>query len=725
MQAVIALCHFCENHGPRVVMTCQPMRDFGEKDICTPSTSLGPSTSNSPPGPIVPLIKLDGENEPIDQRLVDRPKAVGNEDTAYPHYGNCTKHTIDTEDRCSACSSFRNGPCLLSNDHQTQTSYVSTEVALQDRVYERVKNACMRSLSCEVSAASTKSPVPPPSTTRHNTPRKWHPDVIHEEPMQGTRIPPSAAVLQEPNDDGIFEQPAAEEADGCVIFGDTDNGYCFAYTFRLADAKARGFYRLFSLIVVSNDLTFLTNNFEYFKQSLGGIKNELQRLAQDVFTREIDVGEKLTEDDIHKPEYQKLVGKMPSWYRRKIAIDTDRNLTVVTANEQIWVLLHRLMMWTLRSPTLACRDQVMEGKPTQDMMVLMELDESAIVELELRQPNQHQLVHLPRYSISFVSIYSKMCIASNNGSVASPNQEEMVAVDGQRQIIVEIQNMPPSFMMRVHNEKTETAIATEPDDFEGVENEKMAGKVSMAQLANLKTIAYQLQSCGESGDLETMLYHIVTGGQVAVVSREKMYCRQFLLAISNLLPIGCIKLATYKEHYLPEYSTRFNLIGGPLNMDLPLDFADVMIFRVTPRDPASTDYEKSSLADCVIDVRRRPEKEGWNGMLPQIAKRYRDLLLDADVRDTVLETVLRTTREGWMHKAKICFQMKNQLPASEMFKHITGVYPEDHQVVLYWTAGLSNAYKQHVLATIQQSQASVAAAAAAAALAVSRSATAR
>lgn len=25
---------------------------------------------------------------------------------------------------------------------------------------------------------------------------------------------------------------AAEEADGCVIFGDIENGFCFAYTFR-------------------------------------------------------------------------------------------------------------------------------------------------------------------------------------------------------------------------------------------------------------------------------------------------------------------------------------------------------------------------------------------------------------------------------------------------------------------------------------------------------------
>lgn len=61
------------------------------------------------------------------------------------------------------------------------------QVALQDRVYERVKNACLRSLSCEVSAASKKNPVqpPPPPLSRSTTPRKIHPYVIHEEPLHG------------------------------------------------------------------------------------------------------------------------------------------------------------------------------------------------------------------------------------------------------------------------------------------------------------------------------------------------------------------------------------------------------------------------------------------------------------------------------------------------------------------------------------------------------------
>uniref|UniRef100_A0A1I7TV80 Folliculin n=2 Tax=Caenorhabditis tropicalis TaxID=1561998 RepID=A0A1I7TV80_9PELO len=608
-------------------MTCQPMRDFEEKDASSTtssaSTSLGPSTSSSPPGPIIPLIKLEG-----DYVEFERSRLNSEDGTTYPHYGNCTKYTIDTEDRCSACTSFRNGPCLLSNDHQTRTSYISSEVALQDKVYERVKSACMRSLSCEVSAAMKKnlSSSQPVTLSRLCTPRKWHPQVIHEEPINeisGTRIPPSSAVLQEPNEDGVFEQPAAEEADGCLIFGDVDNGYCFAFVFRLADAKARGFYRLFSLIVVSNDLTFLTTNHDYLKTTLGGIKTELQKMAQDVFNKEIDTGEKLTEDDIHKPEYQKLVGKMPSWYRRKIAIETDRNLSVVTASEEIWVQLHRHMMWTLRSPTIACRDQVMEGKPTQDMMVLMELDESQIVELELRHPNQHLLL-----------------------------------------------------------------------------------QVSMSQLCNLKIIANYLYNCSEPGDLDLLICHVVTGGQVVVECREKEYSRQFLLAISNLLPIGCIKLATYKEHYMPEYSHQFNLIGGPHNMDVPLDVPDVMVIRVLPRDLQD---DQTSLANCIIEVRRRPEREGTNGQLPQIVKRFHDVLVKLKIPDSVLESVLRNTREGWMLKAKICFQMKNQLPESEVFKYITGVNVEDRDVVMFWTAGLSDAYKQHVLTTISQSRAALAA----------------
>lgn len=143
-------------------------------------------------------------------------------------------------------------------------------------------------------------------------------------------------------------------------------------------------------------------------------------------------------------------------------------------------------------------------------------------------------------------------------------------------------------------------------------------------------------------------------------------------------------------------------------MDIPLEVSDVMVFRVSPRDVSIVDIEQMSLVNCVIEVRRRPENDGSNGPLPRIVNRYRDLLLDSDVTDTILETALRTTREGWMLKAKICYQMTKQLSHPQVFEHITGCGVEDQQVVSYWTAGLSNAYKLHVLTSIQQSQTSTA-----------------
>lgn len=37
---------------------------------------------------------------------------------------------LDEEERCEACSSFETGLGILSNDHEAETSYVTTQVNL-------------------------------------------------------------------------------------------------------------------------------------------------------------------------------------------------------------------------------------------------------------------------------------------------------------------------------------------------------------------------------------------------------------------------------------------------------------------------------------------------------------------------------------------------------------------------------------------------------------------
>ncbi|KAL6736060.1 hypothetical protein Aduo_006450 [Ancylostoma duodenale] len=301
MQAVIALCHFCENHGPRVMMITQPMRSV---PLATSSMSLSSSICQVP------------------DRDTDRPI----------YYGDCTPEILeDPEERCNACTSFGNinQPCLLSNDHENKTSYISTQIPLKERVYERVRNACLRSLSCEISAPhkGTTSPL----KQVHQTP----PIRVNTLRRDGTAK------------EGLDES-GGTDVDGPVFFGDSDNGYCFSLTFRLQDSKARGFLRLYSFIVVSNDMTYIINNYEFFLQALTAVKEKLQSMAAATFESEMD------QDDAMGPQYASMAGRLPTgWFRpndrnrRRVAIDTKRNLQTITGDDAIWNRLHRGLMGIL------------------------------------------------------------------------------------------------------------------------------------------------------------------------------------------------------------------------------------------------------------------------------------------------------------------------------------------------------------------------------------------
>ncbi|EYC01600.1 hypothetical protein Y032_0105g3647, partial [Ancylostoma ceylanicum] len=251
---------------------------------------------------------------------------VPDRDTDRPiYYGDCTPEILeDPEERCNACTSFGNinQPCLLSNDHENKTSYISTQIPLKERVYERVRNACLRSLSCEISAPhkGTTSPL-----------KQVHPTP----PIRVNALRRDGTAKEGSDESG------GTDVDGPVFFGDSDNGYCFSLTFRLQDSKARGFLRLYSFIVVSNDMTYIINNYEFFLQALTAVKEKLQSMAAATFESEMD------QDDAMGPQYASMAGRLPAgWFRpsdrnrRRVAIDTKRNLQTITGDDAIWNRLH-------------------------------------------------------------------------------------------------------------------------------------------------------------------------------------------------------------------------------------------------------------------------------------------------------------------------------------------------------------------------------------------------
>ncbi|XP_066990996.2 triokinase/FMN cyclase, partial [Anabrus simplex] len=187
MNAVIAMCHFCELHGPSILFTTQAFHDSEA---------------------------VDGE----------RRKS---------HYGNLdglkSRVKGNTTDACEACQSLNNKHLgYISNDHEGRITYLSTQQPVETDVATMVRQACFRSLSCEVS-------------------------------------------------------PGKE---GPVFFGDDVRGHVASHTFFLKDAQARGFHRWFSILILMRDKLFLLNSWPFLVEHLKNLVTELQAKSTKVYDRE-------------------------------------------------------------------------------------------------------------------------------------------------------------------------------------------------------------------------------------------------------------------------------------------------------------------------------------------------------------------------------------------------------------------------------------------------------
>ncbi|XP_014232789.1 folliculin [Trichogramma pretiosum] len=108
MNAVIALCTFCELHGPKVIFTTQTFRNF--------------------------------DNQNNEKLKFYGPKEVLRQDQSM---------NSDTQWDCQGCYSLGNHK-YLSNEHETRTSFLSAQQSLMQEICALLKYACIRSLSCEV-----------------------------------------------------------------------------------------------------------------------------------------------------------------------------------------------------------------------------------------------------------------------------------------------------------------------------------------------------------------------------------------------------------------------------------------------------------------------------------------------------------------------------------------------------------------------------------------------
>uniref|UniRef100_A0A914HWZ1 Folliculin n=1 Tax=Globodera rostochiensis TaxID=31243 RepID=A0A914HWZ1_GLORO len=362
MQTAVALCYFCENHGPRVVIACQPMRN------CELPHSSSPIA-----------IRKRGEEE--EQKRCSSAFAASTLDNGGAELGEQWKdldddgdsplfcgdlyagnEVVDEETRCAACSSFDHGAGLLSKDRDAEISYVSTQVPISERLNHVLRQACLRSLSVEISAPLSFDTTSEPQQANY---------ICSTDPSSS-----SSSNFNQKFGNGPGQREYVER-DGIVLFGDDEHWYTLSYIFRLKDAKARGFHRCYSLVVISADKLLLLRNYDFLVHTLGGIIGHLQQRTDAFFALEQQKDSELRlASNVSNSSKGALHWLPHQFYPKQYALDTKRSLKVIFNSEHIFITLHRQMLNLLKTLSGLDKDIVLEGCPTQDMLTAMEMEQS-------------------------------------------------------------------------------------------------------------------------------------------------------------------------------------------------------------------------------------------------------------------------------------------------------------------------------------------------------------
>ncbi|XP_009074881.1 PREDICTED: folliculin [Acanthisitta chloris] len=211
MNAIVALCHFCELHGPRTLFCTEVLHS--------------PLPQGAGSGDIA------GQNEQVEEEEggIQMSSRIRSHSPAEGASADSSSPGPKKSDMCEGCRSLAGGhPGYVSHDKETSIKYVSHQHPNHPQLFSIVRQACVRSLSCEVC-------------------------------------------------------PGRE---GPIFFGDEQHGFVFSHTFFIKDSLARGFQRWYSIITIMMDRIYLINSWPFLLGKIRGIIDELQGKALKVFEAE-------------------------------------------------------------------------------------------------------------------------------------------------------------------------------------------------------------------------------------------------------------------------------------------------------------------------------------------------------------------------------------------------------------------------------------------------------
>uniref|UniRef100_T1JEG0 Folliculin n=1 Tax=Strigamia maritima TaxID=126957 RepID=T1JEG0_STRMM len=299
MNAVIALCHFCEFHGPTVLFCTQTFHesDDPEKVFDDKKNKFRATRKFFMVDQKNTCLHLHHLSNPIKKMRAMMSKLQNIQQTS------CQKY---------ACQSFSPGqPDYISNDHEAKVSYISSQYPHHPDVFSVVRQACVRSLSCEVC-------------------------------------------------------PGRE---GPIFFGDEHRSHVFSHTFFLKDSQARGFQRWYSIVMVMMDKVFLLNSWPFLVKQIRNFIDQLQAKANKVyFSEQTDCPQRAL-------RLKSSFTMTPANFRRQRSNISVRGLYELTNDKQVFYTAHVWFTWILKACGNRLTEKLLEGPPTEDTVIDLEKQE--------------------------------------------------------------------------------------------------------------------------------------------------------------------------------------------------------------------------------------------------------------------------------------------------------------------------------------------------------------
>lgn len=560
MNAIVALCHFCEIHGPKVLFCTQPYHPeekiLGLENV--ENLEAGDGTTQGRRGVLTPSSSL---NEP------QTPSTPTGGHNSLPNFKN---------DMCEGCTSVHIG--FVSHDEDAEVSYVSLQRPHHRDVFSMIRQSCIRSLSCEVC-------------------------------------------------------PGRE---GPMFFGDAQQGYAISYTFYIKDNQARGFKRLYSILVVMMDKIYLLNSWPFLVKHIETVVNHLKEKADGVYE----------EEKVKFPQrHIRLAGSVnPKTYiqHRGGANKPARSLNELTDDRNVFKILHLAFVWILKACGNRLSETLLEGPPTED----------SIIDMEKQEETEE----------GFVKLFSKKCGFDEDIEEAMDPLAVAASKDDTLHVIIE-------------------------DDTPEVKDIRHLAKVLKNTrfhiLAHNAIVGNQIIVRGQARTLTRTLIQAVTALLPKGCFRAIYYSEEYVASYRcNFLGLGPdISIPSYvSEPYLvvdvynpPETETGLQPFCGA-------DQLELYKFKLSSSAPIEGIKPPTVLVKMELAI--------WNDKLTVDVVNQCLICLKEEWMNKV-KVLFKFTKTGGSRSDE---DTKNLLK-------VVGAQQEDKALLSYWMQGLSSQYKDHIRST--------------------------